>query len=271
MEMGTGPTTAAPRTRGAARSSWTERRSRLASSSQVPTTRRSTARSTRPSRSVPEHIRWTIGGSIPMGPSPSGTGPSSRSTYRSTPQACARSAPTDTEKGAADRPPLLLCQRYWLMHVAVAAGGRRRLVLLLGLLHHGALRGQHERGDGGGVLEGRPGDLGGIHDPGPHQVRPISLQRIEAGGVPLRPDPLDHHGALVAGVGGNETGRLAQRGPDDPRPGGLIALELQGVQAFLDPDQRNPAARDDPFLDGRPSGRQGVLDPMLLLLQLHLG
>src|SRR5919109_1005139 len=217
MEMGTGPTTAAPRTRGAARSSWTERRSRLASSSQVPTTRRSTARSTRPSRSVPEHIRWTIGGSIPMGPSPSRTGPSSRSTYRSTPQARARSAPTDTEKGAADRPPLLLCQRYWLMHVAVPAGGGCGLVLLLGFLHHGALRGQHERGDGGGILEGRPGDLGGIHDPGLHQIQPVAPSRVKPCGVLLSPDPLDHHGALVAGVGGNETGRLAQRRPDDPR------------------------------------------------------
>jgi hypothetical protein len=55
--------------------------------------------------------------------------------------------------------------------------------------------------------------------------------------------------------------------------GGLVALELLGqlVDGGLGPQQGHAAAGDDTLLDGGLGGRHGVLDAVLLLLELHLG
>ena len=149
----------------------------------------------------------------------------------------------------------------------------RGLLLLLGHLHHGALGGEHERRDRGRVLQGRAGDLGRVDDPGLGQVAPLAGGRVEAGRSGFAPDALDDDRALVAGVARDEPGRAragpARRStrpwPRRPKP------ERVDVDGLLGADQRDAAAGHDALLDGRARGRDGVLDAVLLLLELDLG
>src|SRR6266540_2971616 len=53
--------------------------------------------------------------------------------------------------------------------------------------------------------------------------------------------------------------------------GRLVAAEVELADGLLRAQQRDPAAGDDALLDGGPGGRQGVLDAVLLLLELDLG
>src|SRR6266545_2554199 len=157
------------------------------------------------------------------------------------------------------------------VHVAVATSGARGLLVLLRLLRHGALGGGHERGDESGILERRPRDLGRIDDPGLQHVDVLAGRSVETAMVALYTNVPDDDRALMARVLGDELGRLGQGVTDDPGAGGLVAGEIQLVERALGPDQRDPTSGDDALLDRGPGGRQGVLDAVLLLLQLDLG
>ena len=64
------------------------------------------------------------------------------------------------------------------------------------------------------------------------------------------------------------------KGPgDDHCAGGFVAAQLRcrGPDLVLGPQQGHAAAADDAFLDGGLGGAHGILDAVLLLLQLDLG
>src|SRR6478736_2731508 len=89
---------------------------------------------------------------------------------------------------------------------------------------------QDHRGDGGGVLERRAGDLGGIDDAGLEQVAVLATEGVVA-------------------------------------VSGLEALDVGGDGL----QEGRPTAGDEAFLDGRTGRREGILDAVLLLLELDLG
>jgi hypothetical protein len=75
------------------------------------------------------------------------------------------------------------------------------------------------------------------------------------------------------GVVGELPERLLQGAHDDPCPGRLVAFEQVGnlLDGRSRVQERDAAAGHDALLEGRPGRLQGVLDPVLLLLQLGLG
>src|SRR5690606_475936 len=96
---------------------------------------------------------------------------------------------------------------------------------------------------------------------------------VEAGAAALALDLLDDDGTLEAGVVGDVAGGRLERLPHRLRTGGLVALELgdELADGRAGPQERGAAAGDDALLDGRTGGREGVLDAVLLLLELDLG
>ena len=94
---------------------------------------------------------------------------------------------------------------------------------------------------------------------------------------PTEPDSLStwrtDDRAFEAGVDGDPLERLVERLGHDAGTGGLVAVE--GLGELLDrgpaADESDAAPGHDAFLDGGPGGRQGVLDAVLLLLELDLG
>src|SRR6266542_1862338 len=160
--------------------------------------------------------------------------------------------------------------RRSLVHVAVA-GAVPRVLLLLRLVHDQGLGREQQRGDGGGVLHRGARDLGGVDDPRLHQVDVLAGGRVEAVVLGDLADLFDRDGPLEPGVGGDPVGRQLERLADDLGAGRLVAAEVELADGLLRAQQRDPAAGDDALLDGGPGGRQGVLDAVLLLLELDLG
>src|SRR3990170_2874435 len=186
------------------------------------------------------------------------------------PRYALRPLPSADDEGAGVAGPLRVpLGSEGSVHVALAAGRRR--LLLLGLLDHGALHGDDDRRDRRGVLERRAGDLRRVDDAGLDHVDPFTLGRVEAARVALGTDPLDDDRALGAGVVGDQAGGRGERVADDLGARGLVALEVEFVEGALRADQRHAAAGDDALLDRGPRRGQRVLDPVLLLLELHLG
>src|SRR5207244_3003196 len=175
----------------------------------------------------------------------------------------------DRRRGRGSRPALaVLLARPASVHVAAARGRR---LFLLGLLDHRGLRGEHDGRDGGGVLQRGAGDLGRIDDPGLDHVDPLAGGRVEASAIAFGTDLLDDDRALVAGVLSDPPRRLGERVTDDVRARRLVARQVELVQDRLGADQRDAAAWDDALLDRSTGRRAGVLDAVLLLLELHLG
>ena len=86
--------------------------------------------------------------------------------------------------------------------------------------------------------------------------------------------PLDDDAALEAGVLGDLLERRLERLGDDAGAGGLVAAAASSAtfeHRGLRTQQRDAAAGHDALFDGRLGGRHGVLDAVLLLLELDLG
>ena len=94
---------------------------------------------------------------------------------------------------------------------------------------------------------------------------------LKPSAVALGADLLDDDRALEAGVLRDAPGGLGQRVAHDLRAGRLVALQVELVERGLGADQRDAAAGDDALFDGRAGRRDGVLDAVLLLLELDLG
>src|SRR5207248_5019535 len=87
------------------------------------------------------------------------------------------------------------------VHVAhAAATARHRRRLLLRLVGDDRLGGEEQRGDRRGVLQRRPGDLGGVDDAFLEHVDVFAGRGVETVPDLETADPLDHDTALEAGV-----------------------------------------------------------------------
>src|SRR5690606_8055658 len=161
------------------------------------------------------------------------------------------------------------------VHPSHVTAGRAGLLRLLGVLGDDHLGGEQQAGDRRGVLQRGARDLRRVDDArGEHVVD----ERVRGGvvavlAVVLLTDRVDDHAALGAGVGRDLAGGLLEGAHEDRRAGLLVAFERVGdlLDGLDRVDQRHAAARDDALLDGRAGGRQGVLEAVLLLLELGLG
>src|SRR5664280_299431 len=160
------------------------------------------------------------------------------------------------------------------VHVSHAAttATRHRRSRLLRLVRDDHFGRQEQRGDRRGVLQRRAGDLGRVNDAGLDHVDVLAGGRIQAVPGLEVAHLLDHDATFEAGVHRDLLERGLQRQPNDVRAGRLVPDELKllergdrGVQ------QGDATAGDDALFDGRLRVRNGVLDPVLLLLELDLG
>src|SRR5687767_749371 len=169
----------------------------------------------------------------------------------------------------------------WQLHAHPAAHRVGSLVPLY--LGDERLGRQHEAGDGRGVLERRARDLRRVDDARGDEVFVLVGRGVVAEvGVTLGAHLLDDDRALFARVLHYLAERLFERAADDGHAYLLVKVaahravrvrleDLELVERLRRAYQRDPAARDYPFLDGRARGVHRVLDPRLLLLQLGLG
>src|SRR4029453_11224753 len=114
-------------------------------------------------------------------------------------------------------------------------------------------------------------DLGRVDDPRLEHVDVLAGGRVQALARVEAADLLDHHAALEAGVVGDLLERLLERLADDRRAGRLVAAQVDLGEGLLDPQQGHAAAGDDALLHRRAGVGDGVLDAVLLLLELDLG
>src|SRR5438552_3271389 len=140
------------------------------------------------------------------------------------------------------------------VHVPAHAtrAGCGRLFLLRKLVHK-RLRGQHQGGDAGSVLQRGAGDLGRVDDAGLEHVHPLAGVGVEADGCLVLLLRLHHDDrSLVAGVDRDLAKRLLESAADDVDPGlDVLALLLQLLQGRHRAEQGDAAAGDDPLFDGR--------------------
>src|SRR5439155_7314607 len=85
------------------------------------------------------------------------------------------------------------------------------------------------------------------------------------------PDRVDHDLAGLPGVVGDLAGRRLERLADDVDADLSVALEPEAVERRDRLEERRATAGDEAFLDGRTGRREGILDAVLLLLQLDFG
>src|SRR6516165_2317962 len=153
-----------------------------------------------------------------------------------------------------------------------ARHGRGWRLLLWRFRDHGL--GRHQQaGDRRCVLQRGAHDLGGIDDAAVDQVHVVLGLRVEAEGLGLvLHDLADHDRALDAGVFGDLPRRRFQRLEHDIDAGLYVGIAVGDLaDGLLGAQERDAAARHDPFLDRGAGGVERVLDPVLLLLDLDLG
>src|SRR5215813_3589215 len=171
---------------------------------------------------------------------------------------------------------LSLCRERTLevhsAHPAAARHGRGRRLLLRRFRDHRF--GRHQQaGHGCRVLQRRAYDFGGIDDAAVDQVHVVLALGVEAEGLGLVfHDFADHDRALDAGVFGDLPRRRFQRFEHDVDAGLHVGIAVGDLaDRLLGAQERDAAARHDPFLDRGAGGVERVLDPVLLLLHLDLG
>src|SRR5674476_1018702 len=166
------------------------------------------------------------------------------------------------------RPSWLYRCRSVAVAVTLAASGGLLLDLLL---DYERVRRQDHGGDRRGVAQCRTSDLDRVDDAGLDQIAVCAGLSVETvAGLELQ--DLGHsHIALEAGVLGDPAQRLGCGLAHDVRARGLVADQSEIVEHRHGMDESGAATGDDALFDGRASRRDGVLDTVLLLLELNLG
>src|SRR5258705_7807228 len=168
---------------------------------------------------------------------------------------------------------------HWdvLVHAAHAAratwtAGSCALLVVFLELGHQCFGGEHEAGDGSGVLQREASDLGRVNDASLDEVNVFTGVRVEAEVIILGlADFADDHGAFEAGVEGDLTAGLFERPLHDAYTDRFVVVQLQLVDCVQAAQQRRAAAGNDAFLDSRAGCVHGVLNASLLFLQLGFG
>src|SRR5690606_2787040 len=152
-------------------------------------------------------------------------------------------------------------------HVGGAGRGR------LGRVGDGGFGRDHDARDRAGRGQGRADDLGRVDDAHFHQVAVLFGLGVEAEVGLVRLQHLaDHDRAFDARVFRDLTDRSLQGATDDVDAGGLVGVvDLQRGQHLGGLQQGHAAARDDAFVGSGSGCVQGVVDAVLLLLDLDLG
>src|SRR5207248_5463629 len=104
------------------------------------------------------------------------------------------------------------------------------------------------------------------------QVLELAGEGVDADRSRLPLDLLDDDRTLEAGVLGDPLqGLFEGLGHDAGADGLVVVVELEPGDGGAGSEQGDAAARHDALLDGSPGRREGVLDAVLLLLELDLG
>src|SRR5579862_4668606 len=155
---------------------------------------------------------------------------------------------------------------------AVTAGARCSLLGVFLDVGHQGFGGEHQAGNGRGVLESEAGDLGRVDYARLDHVAELVCVGVEAEVVVLAfAHAADDDGTFGACVQGDLTQGFFERALDDVHADGFFAVDFELVKHRDAADQRYAAAGDDAFLDCRACGVHGVLDASLLFLQLGFG
>ena len=156
-----------------------------------------------------------------------------------------------------------------MVRVAVATCLSRLLFLLL---DHEGFGGQQHRRDGRSVLQSRPRDLDRVNDAGSNEIDVLAGGCIEALTCRKLGNLGDHDIALLTCVLGDPAQRLNSRATNDADAGCLIASETEVVLENNDSLHECAAtAGDDALFDCGARRGDGVLNTVLLLLELNLG
>src|SRR5262249_6762848 len=172
-------------------------------------------------------------------------------------------------------------------HAATRRTARgRALFLLLGLLGHQRLGGQHQRGHRRGILERAADDLGRIDDARLDQILVLLGGGVEPEGRLARLDPLDHDRSVDARIPGDLPQRLLERAQQDLDAVLTIVVELDLLEHRQAAQERHAAAphhallhrsaariapRTVPSRAGRGLRRRRSPPPRFLLLLRGLG
>src|SRR5687767_1795497 len=146
-------------------------------------------------------------------------------------------------------------------------------LLLLDQLRHHRVGGEHQAGDGRGVLEREAHDLGRVDHALLHHVAVLLGLGVEAEVALVLEHLVQHHGGLGTAVIDDDAQRLLQRAHHDLDAAFLVlvlALEL-ALERLTGADERHAAARDDALFHRGAGRMQRVLDAGLLLLHLDFG
>src|SRR5215203_1277315 len=156
--------------------------------------------------------------------------------------------------------------------VVFASGhGRRARPLRLGRVGDGGVRGEHQAGDGSGVLQRRADDLRRVDDARLDEVFELPRRGVVADRALRLLDLADDDRAVHPRVLRDAAQRLLHRALDEAHAGQRVALRFEPLQRLRRADECDPAAGDDALLRGRARRVDGVLDAHLLLLHLGLG
>ena len=149
--------------------------------------------------------------------------------------------------------------------------------VLLGQVGDEDFGGEDHRGDGGRVLERAAHNLHRVDDAVFEHVGELAAQHVVADVLVLElfglaADGVDDDGAVLPGVGGQFADRGFERLLDDADADLLLfAFAFHLVQRVAGVDERDLAAGDDAFLNGRAGRGEGVFHAVFLFLQLGLG
>src|SRR5664279_2178874 len=152
-------------------------------------------------------------------------------------------------------------------HTATSAS-----VLLRQFGHHG-FGGDQQSRDRRRALDRRTDHLGGVDDALLDEVAVFAGLRVEAVGIRLVLEDLaDDDGTVLARVDRDLAGRSRQRLAHDLDAGLLVVvLGAQALELLGRAQQRNAAAGNDAFFDGRTGRMHRVVDAVLALLDFDFG
>src|SRR6202161_1500334 len=156
-------------------------------------------------------------------------------------------------------------------HSATTACSCALLVVFFDVGHQ-SFGGEHQAGDGSGVLQSETRNLGWIDYASLNQVTILAGVGVEAEVVVFRfADAANHHSAFVSGVVNDLAHGLFESALHDVDANGFVIVQLELFECRDAATQRSAAAGNNAFLDSRACGVHGVLHTSLLFLQLGLG
>ena len=155
-------------------------------------------------------------------------------------------------------------------HAAHARAARHCGRIRLGMLGDRRFGGHNQARDGRCVLKRRAHDLGRVDDTELHEIAELAGLRVVAVAIFLRIEQLaNHHGAVAAGVVDDLARWRLDRLAHNIDAGLLVGIgDLHAVERLYGAQQGDASARRNALFHGRTGRVEGVVDAILLLLNL---